>query len=138
VTAPAPTLPPVTAPPVTAAPVTLPPATLPPNAAVNDEIAIRRVVSDYGRAIESKDIELFRALKPNLSPEDEGRLRDSFRNLESQKVSITIQSIDVSGTTARVRVSRRDTINNQSVNAFNQTLVLGKGPGGWTIREIGR
>ena len=44
------------------------------------------VTASYARAIETKDIGLFRAIKPNLSREEERRLQDGFRAVTSQKV----------------------------------------------------
>jgi hypothetical protein len=137
-TAPA-TLPPPTIAPAPPPPATAPPATTPPaTAAASDEPAIRRIVADYGRAIETKDLGLFRTIKPNLSPDEEKRLQSAFEGIKSHQVDIQIVSIQVSGAQATVKLSRRDRINGNPVNAFQQTLVLAKGPAGWTIREIGR
>ena len=48
-----------------------------------EEPAIRRVLADYGRAIEGKDLALFRSVKPNLSGDEEKRLR---RRLQGREV----------------------------------------------------
>ncbi len=149
-----PTVAPVTAPPLTAAPVTaapppsLPPVavtpaavarpTLPPAAgAGSEEPAIRKVIEDYGRAIQAKDLALLKAVKPNLSAEDEKRFRDIFKAYKSYLVNISVDLIQLDGNQARLRLSRRDTIDGKPVS-FQQTWVLVKGPGGWTIRDIGQ
>jgi hypothetical protein len=134
-----PTLPPVTAPPVTAAApaqAEAPPVTA--AAAAAEEPAIRRVLADYARAIEGKDLALFRAVKPNLSGEEEKRLADAFKAVKSQKVGITVDAIQVEGGSATVRVSRQDTINGNPMRAVKQTFRLVQSGGGWTIQNIGQ
>ena len=129
VTLPAVTLPPVTAPAGAAEPVAAPAAY---------EAAIRRVIADYARAIEGKDLALFRAVKPNLSEDEEKRLQESFKAIKSQQVGITIDSVQVDGGQATVRVSRQDTINGKSMRAVRQTFRLVQGGPGWTIQQIGQ
>ena len=60
----------------------------------DDDAAIRAVVAAYARAIESKDLALFRSIKPNLGADEERRIQQGFRAVTSQKVNITIVSID--------------------------------------------
>jgi len=136
------TLPPTTQPPITAPPATVPPHTQPPPttppAPVNEEPAVRRVITDYKRALESKDLGLFKAIKPNLSAEDEKKLRDSFGNIRTWEVAIDIDSVRMEGDRAVVKVSRRDTVNGQRTQPQAQTFTLVKGGSGWTIRDIGR
>jgi tetratricopeptide (TPR) repeat protein len=132
---------PVTLPPVTLAPaVTAPPAAAvdPAPAAAAHDPAIRRVIADYARAIESKDLALFRAVKPNLSGDEEKRLQDAFKAIKSQQVGITVDSIQVEGNQATVRVSRQDTINGKAMRAVHQTFRLVQGGPGWTIQTIGQ
>ena len=71
-----------------------------------------RVVAAYARAIESKDLALFRSIKPNLGADEERRIQQGFRAVTSQKVNITITSIDrrgdgASAATADDRTSSR-------------------------------
>jgi hypothetical protein len=105
--------------------------------ATPEEAAISAVIADYARAIETKDIELFRSVKPVLSPDEEQRLRSAFANAESHSVKITLHSIQVKDPSATVRLARRDTIG-AIVASFPQTIVLRRGPKGWTIAEIGK
>jgi len=147
---------PVTFPPVvtpsTAAPTPTAPASLFPSATpsvlvplrpspattspAGDEAVVRKVVDDYAKAIQAKDIAMFRAVKPNLSADEEKRLRAIFKLYKSYKVNITISSIHVEGAEAKVRLSRQDTIDGTTF-PMTQLLTMAKGPEGWTIREIG-
>ena len=107
-------------------------------AASADETAIRRVIGDYAKAIENKDLELFKAVKPNLSVDEEKRARSAIASIQSQVVKITFLSIDMKEHQAVVKVTRRDTINGTIPAAFPQTFTMSKGRTGWVIAEIGR
>jgi hypothetical protein len=107
-------------------------------AASADETAIRKVIGDYAKAIENKDLELFKAVKPNLSLDEEKRARSAFASIQSQVVKITFLSIDMKEHQAVVKVTRRDTINGSIPGAFPQTFTMSKGRTGWVIDEIGR
>jgi tRNA A-37 threonylcarbamoyl transferase component Bud32 len=129
--------PPIAVPPAAApepAPNTLPPA---PALSATAEPAIRKVIADYGRAIEGKDIALFKAVKPNLTADEEKRLQESFKTIKSQKVAITVDSVQIDGAQATVKVTRQDTINGQSVKPIQQVFRLGQATGGWAIQAIG-
>ena len=107
----------------------------------SDESAIRRTVATYARAIETKDVALFRSIKPNLTSEEQRRIEESFRAVSLQQVSITILSIDRRGQEASVRLRRRDTIDaggRQQTAESQQTLTLTRTSAGWVIAEIGR
>jgi hypothetical protein len=103
-----------------------------------DETAIRKVIGDYARAIESKDLGLFKMVKPNLTSDEEKRAKAAFASIQSQVVKITFLSIDVRETQAVVKVTRRDTINGSIPGAFPQTFNLSRSRTGWVIDEIGR
>jgi hypothetical protein len=104
-----------------------------------DERAIRQLLSTYERAIEERDLGLFRSVKPNLSATEEARLRDSFRAVRSQQVDIRILSIDMRGAGATVRLTRRDTIlaDRERTVDSQQTMTLTKSDGRWVIVAIG-
>jgi tetratricopeptide (TPR) repeat protein len=131
---------------VTPAPTTFPAAaatpysTLAPNAAAGDssEAAVRRVIAEYARAIESQDIALFRSLKPDLSATDEKNLRESFKVIKSQMVGITVESVQLDGERATVRVSRQDMINGRPMRAMTQTFRLARAGSAWQIQSIGQ
>ncbi len=107
----------------------------------DDDSAIRAVVAAYARAIESKDLALFRSIKPNLGAEEERRIQQGFRAVSSQKVNITVASIDRRGDQASVLLRRQDIIEasgrRQSADS-RQTMTLAKSRGAWVIVEIGR
>jgi hypothetical protein len=104
-----------------------------------DDAAIRRVIVTYGRAIETKDISLFKSIKPNLSADEERRLQQGFRAVNSQRVTLTIASLARQGDSAAVVVQRRDVLEvggrRQTVEA-RQTLTLARAGSGWVITEI--
>jgi serine/threonine protein kinase len=130
---PAPTPPPAPAPDRSA------PATPARPPASDDEAAVRRVVASYARAIENKDVSLFRSVKPNLSREEERRLQDGFRAVVSQQVQITPLSIDIHDQDATVTGQRRDVIDaggrRQTVES-RQTFRLARTSAGWVITDI--
>ena len=105
----------------------------------DDDAAIRRVIATYARAIENKDLALFRSVKPNLSREEQRRLEEGFRAVTRQRVALTIVSIDRKGQQAVVALRRIDTIEaggrRQTVEG-QQTFTLDRGGAGWTISEI--
>ena len=103
-----------------------------------DEVDVRRVIGDYGRAIQQHDLPLFKKLKPNLTKDEEERLRRAFETVKSQVVNITILGVETEGSRSVVHLSRRDTISGSLVSSFPQTLSLQKGAEGWVIDQIGR
>ena len=135
--APPPTQPPITLPPPTLAPiVTLPPPTLPaasaaPSPGLSEESAVRKLIQDYGSAIERKDLSLFRSVKPNLSGEEEKRLRDAFKAIQSQQVNITITSVKIEGATRRCASRGRTTSTASRCRRCNRCSAWpGAGPAG--------
>jgi len=115
-------------------------ATPPPaSTAADDEAAIRRLVATYARAIETKDLALFRSIKPNLSAEEQRRLENGFRAVSSQQVSLNIVSIERHRDDATVVIKRRDTIDaggRRQVVDSDQTLQLTRTAGGWVVVTI--
>jgi len=109
--------------------------------AADEDDGIRRVIASYARAIESKDLAAFRAVKPNLSDAEQRRLQDSFNAVASQKVDITILSIEHRASTALVKVRRRDTLTaggRAQTSDSQQTMTVIRSGAGWVISEIGR
>ncbi len=117
---------------------TVAPVTPPVPAGPSDEDLIRTLVADYGRAIETKDLGLFRRVKPNLSGDEQKRLQQAFAAETRQDVNISILDLSVSGGTAHVRLARRDTIDGRAIDPFEQVLTLRRGDAGWTVESIGR
>jgi serine/threonine protein kinase len=119
-----------------------PPETLKvPSGSETDDAAIRAVIATYERAIETKNIELFRSVRPGLSAADELRLRASFNQVDSQDVTIRVTELKITGRTATARLARTDAIvtsGRRQIESSQQTLQLSKGASGWVISEIGR
>ena len=114
------------------------PITLPSGDLSTEATSIRKVLEAYVRAVEAKDMQMFRAVKPNLSEEEEKRARMAFKSVQSQVVKMNVLSVDVKDGKATVKVSRRDTINGSIVSSFPQTFQLAKETAGWHIQDIGR
>ena len=126
--------PPPVLPTVAPAPVTVPSAP-PPTLALGDEPAIRKVIDDYKRAIESKNLDLLRAVKPSLSAAEEKALRELFKMPQRQQLNLSVESVDINGAQARVRTFRQDAIDGRQQKKVQQTFNLTKGASGWVIRD---
>jgi predicted Ser/Thr protein kinase/tetratricopeptide (TPR) repeat protein len=124
-------------PPSTPAPTTPTPVPTPHPAGSDTEV--RRVIAEYGRAVETRDLALYRALKPDLSAEDEKRLREAFKAYKPQRVGITIDSVRMEGDDrAVVQATRQDTIDGRPTKAVTQTFQLARVGSTWQIQSIGR
>ena len=133
-------------PPAPPAVVAAPPPTPTPSAAApapaartaSAETEVRRVIAEYGRAMEGRDVALYRSLKPDLSSEDEKRLREAFKAYKPQSVGITIDSVRVEGDRAVVQATRQDVIDGRPTKAVSQTFQLARIGSAWQILSIGR
>ena len=140
--APQPVSPPTAAP--AAAPTATPAAAAAPAAAATPsrvaegpEGPVRRVIADYVRAIETRDVPLFRSLMPDIGADGEKRLRDAFAAVKSQTVGITIEAIQLeAGDQATVQVLRQDTINGRQQKAMRQVFRLAQAGGVWRIASM--
>ena len=105
-----------------------------------EEAAIRQTLAMYERAIESKDIGLFRQAKPNLTRDDATKLAKSFELVDSHDVELTIQTVTITGDTATVALTRSDVIvvrgRSQNGKSRQQSFVLQKSNGRWVITDI--
>jgi serine/threonine protein kinase len=103
------------------------------------EPAIRKVIGDYVRAIENKDLVLFRSIYPSLSSQEERRVKDSFKAV-TQRVSLTILSIQPQGDEASVVLRRQDTIDvgrrQPTTTEHQQTVRMARTNGRWVIVGI--
>ena len=138
---PSPTVAAAPAAPPTAAPLPSPSATLPAPptpSADGADAAVRRVIAEYGRAIGSQDLALFRSLKPDLSADEEKRLREAFKVIKSQQVGITVESVSIDGDRATVRVMRQDVVNGRPMKPAPQTFRLARAGNSWFIQSIGQ
>jgi hypothetical protein len=125
----------------TTAAVTAPPTTSAPTRE-QQEAAIRQVLADYERALETKNIALFREVKPNLSAAEEKRLTDAFRATDSQQVELSVNTIAIEGDSATVNVTRQDILvirgRSQNGNSRPQSFTLSRTGGKWIIVQIGQ
>ncbi len=121
--------------PPTSSPITATPAA--PTAAAPNDAAIQKLLADYARAIETKDLGLFRSVKPGLSGDEEKGLREFFKNSGAYKVGLTIESVKVDGGQATVLVSRADTAGGKPMKPYRQSFRLGQKGGSWFIQSIG-
>ncbi|GMR23989.1 MAG: hypothetical protein BMS9Abin37_2473 [Acidobacteriota bacterium] len=105
-----------------------------------EETAVRQTLATYERAIESKDLGLFRQAKPNLTRDEANRLASSFESVDSHDVEIAIQTVTIDGDTASVAVTRKDVIvvrgRSRNGKSRQQTFVLEKAGGSWVITRI--
>ncbi len=123
----------------TPAPSTVPLPSAGPSAPPGDDrAAVLRVIYDYERAIESKDLALYRRLWPSLSGAQEKSLKSAFEATQQQDVRITLGAVDLKGEKATVRLTRNDVINGKPVASIKQTVNLVKQGEVWTIRSIGQ
>ena len=107
--------------------------------AESDDTVIRRVVATYARAIEAKDLALYRSVKPNMTADEQRRIEQGFRAVASQQVTMNVISIEPRGSDALVHIRRRDTIQaggRQQVTESLQTMTLTRTVSGWVIKEI--
>ena len=114
------------------------PAAARADATKSQEEAVKRLLETYQRAIETKDLGLFRSVKPNLTGEEERRLRKAFESTKTQQVTITVAAVDCQEKTCVVHLNRRDTLDATIVSSFPQTMRLAQGESGLVIEEIGR
>jgi len=105
------------------------------------QTAVRRAIFEsYKHAIESQDIALFRSVKPDLSQDEEKRLRESFKVIKSWVVGMVEESVQVDpgGDRATVRVSRQDIVNGRPTPKQSQTFHLVRSGSGWQIQSMGQ
>jgi outer membrane biosynthesis protein TonB len=134
---------PAAPPPRAAAPETPPRAAAPepPPAATTaetDEAAIRRLIRIFEQAIETKDIGLYRSVRPGLTRAAEAVLMNSFRQIDTQEIEVRVENLRIDGKTATARIARRDlltTAGRRQTQNSTQNLRFEKTGAGWIIAE---
>jgi hypothetical protein len=121
----------------------LPPSTptaapVAPRSVESEKAEVQRVVAEYGRALENRDLALYRALIPGLSAEGEKRLREAFKAYKPQRVGITVDSVQIEGDRATVRATRQDVIEGRATKAVSQTFQFVRVGTAWQIQSIGQ
>jgi hypothetical protein len=109
-----------------------------PRSAEAEKAQLQRVIAEYGRALENRDLGLYRALIPGLSPESEKRLREAFKAYKPERVGITVDSVLLEGDRATVRATRQDVIEGRATKAVSQTFQLVRSGSAWQIQSIGQ
>ena len=120
-------------------PTSDPPERSPSPSVGDDENAILAVLATFERAIETKDVTLYRSTRPNLSAEEQRRVEEGFAAVESQAVTLQVQSIDIVGDRATVTVLRQDMIRFNGLEQTQQsmsTMMFARQGDGWVITEI--
>ena len=143
-TAPAPAPPAVATPAPTTktppAPPVSPPATATPAPATGPRADIRTALDSYVRAVETKDVDLMRRVRPSLTDAEVQRLRQSNAIKQSHKVDLRVYEITVNGDEATADGRREDMVvlssgqRLQSETTFSYTLK--RGPRGWVIDQV--
>jgi hypothetical protein len=96
------------------------------------------VVANLKKAIEDKDLGLYKKVRPGLTADEERRLRDAFQNVASQQVDYAVDAVAIEGDKATVRVTRSGRVSGQAMPAVRQVLRLTRAESGWVIVEIGQ
>jgi eukaryotic-like serine/threonine-protein kinase len=117
-------------------PPSLPPVTTAPaSAGTAAEPAVRRVIADYGRAIESRDLNLYKSLRM-LSADQERSVKDSFKQKPFDRVVMNIDSVQIDGPRAVVRVTPQYTMEGKALPPKPQTFRLAQKDGNWIIESM--
>jgi hypothetical protein len=109
--------------------------------ASDDDDAVRHALQTYERAIENKDLALFKSVRPDLSGDEERRLRASFQQVDRQHVELQIDALAVTGDQAEVRVTRQDSVQSggrTQTSRSTQTIRLARRGAAWIIVSLGR
>jgi hypothetical protein len=97
---------------------------------------IQAVIDGYKRAMEERDVQLLRRVRPGLSPSEVRR----FEQIQSHKLDLVVETIDVNGDDAEARGRRFDVVVAKDGRTFrNQGPVLFKlrrSPRGWVIEDV--
>ena len=121
-------------------PTVAPPATATPTPATGPRADIRALLDNYVRAVETKDVDLMRRVRPNLTDDEVRRLRQSNEIKKSHKVDLRVYDITVNGDEATADGRREDMVvlssgqRLQTETKFSYTLK--RGPRGWVIDQV--
>jgi tetratricopeptide (TPR) repeat protein len=101
---------------------------------------VRGVLDAYVRAFETRDMSLMQKVRPGLKPEEVRRLRDAFDQSREYRVSLKVDSLNVTGDEAVVKGRREDNLVSKSGQSFRNessfTFKLKRTSGGWVIDAV--
>jgi hypothetical protein len=110
-------------------------------AANADRRAILAALAEYEKALETKDLALFRTVKPNLTAKEEQGLEEGFRRTDRQEIELKVDEIVIQGEEATARVTRSDRLVVQGAQQQGedrkQTFRFRKDGSRWVLVEIG-
>jgi protein kinase-like protein len=82
-----------------------PPAAAPPPAPIDPRADIQRVVDEYARALESRDVDQVRRAYPGLTPAQQQSWKGFFESVRNLKAGLTVTAVRFTGVTAEAIVS---------------------------------
>ena len=134
---PAPALPSTRAAVATPAPKPTPAATAPATPAPDPTVGVRRAIERFRQALVSRDMALYREVMPELSSDQEKKLRDYLQSLKSYDVAIQILAVHLGANgTATAQITRQDTMNGRQGPRQNMTVELVGRGNDWSIRSM--
>src|SRR5882724_5422813 len=102
---------------------------------------IQKVIDDYARALESRDVGQVRRAYPGLTSAQQQSWQDFFKSTRNLKAGLTVTAVHLSGLTAEAIVSGTYEYDNASTGraerrpvTFRAVLVVD--PGGWRLTTI--
>ena len=101
---------------------------------------VRGVLDSYVRAFETKDLALMQKIRPGLKSDEVRRLQESFDQSKEYRVTLKVDSLDVTGDQAVVKGRREDSLVSKGGQAFRNeasfTFRLKRGGDGWIIDAV--
>ena len=115
-----------------------PPERPPQRPAPADEV--RGVLDSYVRAFETKDLALMQKIRPGLKPDEVRKLQESFDQSKEYRLTLKVDSLDVTGDQAVVKGRRQDSLVSKGGQSFRNeasfTFRLKRGSDGWIIDAV--
>jgi len=102
---------------------------------------IQKVIDDYARALESRDVAQVRRAYPGLTSGQQQSWQDFFQSVRNLKASLTVTAVHLSGLTAEAIVSGIYEYDNARTGGAERRPVtfralLGVDSGGWRLTTI--
>jgi serine/threonine protein kinase len=102
----------------------------------NEEAAVRQMLASLKRAIEEKDLALYKKIRPGLTADDERKLRDSFNSVASQQVDYSVDSVSFDGDRATLQVTLTGRVSGKANPPVHQVMRLVRSDSGWVIDQL--
>lgn len=102
---------------------------------------VRTALAAYARAIESRDLTRLRDAYPEMTAQQQRAWEGFFDTVRELKATLAVERLDVTGTTAQIRVGGSYEYLNRSIGRVERSPVtfratLERGPDGWRLRSI--